>query len=555
MNIALLQLHCLAGHVSRNAALLRRAVQGAVIAADDMYGAHDKADTSLLCLAPELALSGAPLDRLAAAPGFLDACLCELRSLAAGLAEMPHGGPSLVLGCPDAADGEPASAMYLLHKGQVRRLCARPLDLALRFGPERSRTSTSFAVFETGGETLALWMGAADGAVDLAPSLPKDVTLCLNADVMPFEPATWLGRDEALRRSALSLGRAVMRVNPAGGNGSWIFPGGSVSMDAQGLVRTQAKPFAQELLLEHAGELLRPAAGTEPAACAAEASFSPAIPALWDALVTGLGDYVRHSGFSSVVLGLSGGMDSSLVAALAVEALGAEKVTGLLMPSPWSSQGSIDDALDLARNLGMTAQVVSIAPLMEAFDQALAPLFGDRDSDVTEENLQARIRGSLLMAMSNKFGHMLLSTGNKSEGAVGYGTLYGDLAGGLAPIVDVYKTEVYELARWYNHLKGREAIPQNVFQKPPSAELRPGQTDQDSLPPYDALDAFLRKEFLGDAALDNGLVHNGLAPEMAGKVRRMVRGSEFKRHQAAQPLFVSSHPLALCRRPLPVCQE
>lgn len=252
---------------------------------------------------------------------------------------------------------------------------------------------------------------------------------------------------------------------------------------------------------------------------------------VWETLCNGLQTFMRKNGFSEVVLGLSGGMDSSLVAALAVSVLGEQNVHGVLMPSPWSSQGSIDDALLLARHLGISTRTVSIAPLIEAFEGSLAPCFAGKEKDVTEENLQSRIRGVLLMALSNKFGWMLVTTGNKSELAMGYCTLYGDLCGALAPIADLYKTEVYELAYWYNHWKGKDVIPQTVFDKAPSAELRPGQTDQDSLPPYEVLDTILHALIEEERPIET-LSLSGITNKEIHRVGVLLQKSAFKRRMA-----------------------
>lgn len=258
---------------------------------------------------------------------------------------------------------------------------------------------------------------------------------------------------------------------------------------------------------------------------------------VWESLCDGLRIFMRKNGFSEVVLGLSGGMDSSLVAALATAALGERNVHGILMPSPWSSVGSIEDALLLAKKLGISTQTVSIAPLMEAFEKSLALCFKGKEKDVTEENLQSRIRGVLLMALSNKFGWMLLATGNKSELAMGYCTLYGDLCGALAPIADLYKTEVYELAYWYNRWKGEEIIPQTVFDKAPSAELRPGQTDQDSLPPYEVLDTILHA-LIEEERYAEKLSLSGIEDKEIQQVKYLLQKSAFKRRMAPPVLPV-----------------
>lgn len=262
--------------------------------------------------------------------------------------------------------------------------------------------------------------------------------------------------------------------------------------------------------------------------------------AVREQLVTGIRSYVRNNGFTDVVLGLSGGMDSALVAALAVDALGKECVHGILMPSPWSSSGSITDAELLAERLGIGTQTVPIAPLMQAFERALTPMFAGKGADVTEENLQSRIRGVLLMAMSNKFGWMVLTTGNKSELAVGYCTLYGDMCGALAPIADLYKTEVYALADWYNVHVGEERIPRQVFDKPPSAELRPNQTDQDSLPAYDELDSILHA-LIEESCPPERVSLPGIPESRVQEVVKLMHRSAFKHRQAAPLLPVGEH--------------
>ena len=261
---------------------------------------------------------------------------------------------------------------------------------------------------------------------------------------------------------------------------------------------------------------------------------------VWELLTCGIRDYVRKNGFTDVVLGLSGGMDSALVAALAVDALGKDHVHGVMMPSPWSSEGSITDSEALAANLGMETFAVPISPMMEAFEKALAPAFAGRERDVTEENIQSRIRGVVMMSFSNKFHWMLLATGNKSEVAAGYCTMYGDTCGGLAPIADLYKTEVYQLAQWFNEREGMCAIPQNIFDKAPSAELRPGQKDQDSLPEYDVLDSILHA-LVEESKRAEDIDLPGVTPEDVNRVQSLMRRSAFKRLQLPPLLPVGNH--------------
>ncbi|MGD0541613.1 MAG: NAD(+) synthase, partial [Tepidisphaeraceae bacterium] len=274
---------------------------------------------------------------------------------------------------------------------------------------------------------------------------------------------------------------------------------------------------------------------------------------IYRALLLGLGDYVRKCGFHSVVLGLSGGIDSALTAALAVAALGKDKVTGVAMPSRFSSDHSVADARALARNLGIALHVVPINEVHEAYEETLSGVFEGRAPDVTEENLQARIRGALLMGFSNKFNHLLLTTGNKSEIAVGYCTLYGDMCGGLAVISDVPKTTIWELARWINRKSGRELIPQSSIDKVPSAELRPNQTDQDSLPPYDVLDAILHR-YVEEEKGAAEIVADGFDEPTVLRVIRLIDRSEYKRRQAAPGLKVTSRAFGFGRR-MPIAQN
>jgi NAD+ synthase (glutamine-hydrolysing) len=329
----------------------------------------------------------------------------------------------------------------------------------------------------------------------------------------------------------------VVYVNQVGGNDDLLFDGRSLVIAPDGAVMARARAFAPHVLVVDvdAGrglqnlhpprpELIEP----EPASAEEE---------IWDALVLGTRDYAHKCGFKRAHLGLSGGIDSALTAAIAVEALGAEQVMGVLMPSPYSSGGSIQDSLDLATRLGIRTLTLPIDPLMQSFDQVLAPAFEGYTPDITEENIQARARGNLLMAISNKYGSLLLTTGNKSELSVGYCTLYGDMSGGLAVIADVPKTMVYRISRWLN--ADRPAvIPEAILTKPPSAELRPGQLDQDSLPPYDVLDDILERHIDRYESAED-IVAAGFDEATVRRVLRLVRLAEFKRRQAAPGLRVT----------------
>lgn len=329
----------------------------------------------------------------------------------------------------------------------------------------------------------------------------------------------------------------ILFVNQVGGNDELVFDGASTAFDAAGGVIAQAKAFQEDLLLV---DLDSPAANrVEP--------YPDGVASVHDALVLGTRDYVRKCGFKRVLLGLSGGVDSAVTAAVAVAALGSDAVTGVAMPSRYSSEHSRNDAEILARNLGIDFRMIPIGPMHEVAEQYLRPHFAGRPVDITEENIQARIRGVLMMALSNKFGWLLLTTGNKSEIAVGYCTLYGDMCGGLAVIADVPKMMVYALARHINERAGREIIPQSTLTKPPSAELRPDQTDQDSLPPYEVLDQIL-EQYVRDEKSAEEIVATGFDPETVKKVVRLVDLSEYKRKQAALGLKVTSRAFGVGRR-------
>jgi NAD+ synthase (glutamine-hydrolysing) len=336
----------------------------------------------------------------------------------------------------------------------------------------------------------------------IADLIAAGAEVLVNCSASPFVVNKHDFRLELFGGQARRFGKPIVYVNQVGGNDELIFDGNSVVFDAQGNVIAHAKDFEEDLLFvdlsssrlaqgTEAGRVAPDRAGTTRLSRPRERTHSVGLESIYKGLVLGLQDYVRKCGFKSVVLGLSGGIDSALTAALAVAALGKDKVTGVAMPSRFSSDHSVNDARALAQNLGIEFHVVPIKDVHDEYERLLTPFWKGRERDITEENLQARVRGAILMAFSNKFNHLLLTTGNKSEVAVGYCTLYGDMAGGLAAISDVPKTTVWELSRWINTHAGRELIPKSSIEKVPSAELRPNQTDQDSLPPYDVLDAIL----------------------------------------------------------------
>jgi NAD+ synthase (glutamine-hydrolysing) len=367
-------------------------------------------------------------------------------------------------------------------------------------------------------------------------------TVLLNLSASPYTLDKRALRFEMLRSIALNHKRPVLYVNQVGGDDSLIFDGASIALTADGNVAAQAKAFEEDLVL------------FDTATGKGEVHEQPheEIAYAYHALVTGARDYVHKCGFTKVLVGLSGGIDSAVVASIAVDALGAENVLGVSMPGPFSSPGSKRDAGTLAKNLGIRFITLPITEVFETYKQALAPAFDDRPVDVTEENIQARIRGNYLMAISNKFGSMVLSTGNKSELAVGYCTLYGDMAGGLAVISDVPKLMVYELARWIN--RERELIPQSTLEKPPSAELRPNQKDEDSLPPYEVLDRVL-KAYIEDLKSPQEIAdHYGFDLRLVRDIALRVDRNEYKRKQSPPGLKITSRAFGF-GRPFPIAQK
>lgn len=365
----------------------------------------------------------------------------------------------------------------------------------------------------------------------LAELAAVDVDLSLNLSASPYCLNKQQLRSAMLQHAAIKYDRPILYVNQVGANDDLIFDGCSLGFDRRGELICRGEAFDRDLIIvefdESTQDLIPGKIAPQPECADAE---------VWQALVLGVRDYIRKCGFQKVVLGLSGGIDSALVAAIAAEAIGADRVLGVLMPSPYSSEHSVTDAIALATNLGIQTETMPIGDLMQGFDRTLEPLFADTEFGLAEENIQSRIRGSLLMAVSNKFGHLLLSTGNKSEMAVGYCTLYGDMNGGLAVIADVPKMRVYSLCKWLN--RDREIIPTAIITKAPSAELKPGQVDQDSLPPYQILDEILAA-IVCEHRSPAEIAANGFEPSVVDRVAKLVRRAEFKRRQAPPGLKIT----------------
>jgi NAD+ synthase (glutamine-hydrolysing) len=507
-----------------------------------------------LAVFPEMCLCGYPPMDLLEQESFVEENLKTLRRLQTGV----PSGIGIVAGYVDRNRGRPGKGLLnvasLLYDGKVLHTQAKTLlptydvfDEARWFEPADRRTVVSF-----GGERIGIaicedlwWEGeTAPGLhypVDpIAELLDAGATLIVAPTASPFHTGKPRTRLELFSRLGKASGVPVVYVNIVGGNDNLIFDGQSMVTSREGKLVFLGAPFEEQLAFVDT-----------------EASY-PEIPLptdLWaqieGALVLGIKDYVRKCGFTRVHLGLSGGIDSALVAVLAVEALGSEKVDVFSLPSRYSSEGSVNDARELARNVGLTLRILSIEDIFKAYLESLSSVFEGRPADIAEENIQARIRGTLLMAYSNKFSSLLLTTGNKSELAVGYCTLYGDMSGGLAVIGDLLKGQVYGLARSINARK--RLIPESIFTKAPSAELRPDQTDQDSLPPYEVLDAILEEYLVQNKSVDT-IAGNGFDPELVKSVLKMVDKAEYKRRQAPPVLKVSPKAFGTGRR-VPIARK
>lgn len=489
-----------------------------------------------LMVFPELALIGYPPEDLLLRPVLADRIDQALEPLLAVRDIV------MVVGLPTIHEGQRFNSAAIVYQGQLHGLYHKQILPNYSVFDERRyfAAGNRSLCFDFKGLRIGLlvcedvWH---DAPLQRLKAEGAQLALVLNAS--PYALGKHALRQQRLQQAARTHGLPMAYVNLLGGQDDLVFDGGVLAVNADGTLAVDAPRFVEQLALVDvvAGRIV-PQPLTPPLEPMAE---------LYQALVMGVRDYVNHSGFGGVVLGLSGGIDSALTLAIAVDALGAQRVHAVMMPYTYTAQISVDDAAKQARRLGVNFRICEINGIVDGFLQALSPFFEGTAADTTEENLQARARGTVLMALSNKFGLMVLTTGNKSELAVGYATLYGDMAGGFDVLKDVYKTQVFALAQWRNQQAGGPVIPSRVITRPPSAELRPDQVDQDSLPPYDVLDAILEGYIEHDLDMA-ALVEAGFDAATVQRVLHLVDRNEYKRRQAAPGPRVSNRAFGRERR-------
>ena len=536
-SIALAQLNPTVGDVAGNLARVRRARDRA-----------SELGADLLVLS-ELVLVGYPPEDLVLRPALVDAAAAALRELERDSAS---GGPALLVTLPWRADGCLHNAAAFIANGRAEFRFKHELpnygvfDEKRVFNPGPLPAPIVFRGSHIGIPICEdIWFPAVTAHLARAGA-----ELLIVPNGSPFEVDKFEERIELARARTSEARVPLIYVNQIGGQDELVFDGGSFVMNGDGSVAHVLPFWREEITItrwEKDGTCLR---------CVGDATWQqPArLDSIYSAMMLGLRDYVRKNGFKGIVLGLSGGIDSALTAAVAVDALGADGVRGVRLPSRFTTRASMDDAADTAARLGIRLETVPIGQMVDAAEAALAPAFGNRERDVTEENLQARVRGLLLMGMSNKFGELLVTTGNKSEMSVGYATLYGDMCGGYSVLKDIYKTEVYALSAWRNAhvpedsaLRSTDVIPQSSITKAPTAELRPNQTDQDSLPPYDVLDAILHGLIEEEKSVDQ-IVADGFDRATVSRVQRLLYSAEYKRRQAPPGVKITRKSFGRDRR-------
>ena len=507
LQIATAQLNPVVGDIAGNAQRIVDAMADA------------KARGAQLLLTPELSLCGYPPEDLLLRADFFQACRDALERIAARTDDM-----AVVVGFPDFDDVGRYNAAAVMQGGRIIARCRkRRLPNYAVFDEKRYFDAASEAcVFELAGVRCGLMICAdmwVAGPAEGLRAAGAELVLVINAS--PCHVGKQAERHRVARERIAETGLPLLCVNMVGGQDELVFDGASFAMAADGALAWQAPSF--EARVDVVGFS---SDGWQADSCAPMLTEEEEA---YGALVLGVRDYLGKNGFPTAIIGLSGGIDSALTLAVAVDALGAEKVRAVMMPSPYTAQMSLDDAADMARRLGVRYDILPIEPAMKTFEDMLAEQFAGLPSDTTEENLQSRIRGNLLMALSNKTGAIVLTTGNKSEMATGYATLYGDMAGGFAVLKDVYKTLVYRLSEWRN--ARAEVIPVNIITRPPSAELKPDQVDQDTLPPYDVLDAIIEAYMERDLA-PREIVAQGYDEDVVRRVVGMLKRNEYKRRQA-----------------------
>ncbi len=546
MLIALCQINNTVGDLAGNRQLI------------ETYAAEAARRGASLAVFPELALTGYPPRDLVDKPSFIERSVSELNELARATAQLPLG---LVVGYVSRAPAGSARAAMnsaaLIEGGKVRFQQSKMLLPAYDvFDESRNfQSAGSQEICEYRGIRLAIticedawndkqfWQRPLYKHDPVEDLVGKGATLIVSINGSPFHMNKRNLRREMFAAIARRHHSPVVYVNMTGGNDQLVFDGSSFALNSDGEVAALARSFAEDIVIYD----------TEKMSGEITENLTDETEAIYEALVMGTRDYVKKCGFQRVLIGLSGGVDSTLVAAIAVDAVGSANVTGVAMPGPYSSDHSLSDARELAQNLGVRFEVAPINDAYRAVVDSLQPVFAGAAPDVTEENIQARLRGVTLMALSNKWGALVLTTGNKSEIAVGYCTLYGDMAGGLAVISDVPKTMVYQLCHVVNRRKG-PVIPENVFTKPPSAELRPDQKDSDSLPEYAVLDVIL-KSYVEDLKAPAEIANDCDVPlELVKEIARKVDVNEYKRQQAAPGLKVTTKAFGIGRR-FPIAQK
>jgi NAD+ synthase (glutamine-hydrolysing) len=520
-NVALAQINTTVGDFAGNADKIEQMARQAAAAGADVL------------LTPEMSLTGYPAEDLLLRPAFVEQDSVALTQLAVRLADLP--GLAVVVGHLHAHQAELYNAASVLLGGKVvARYLKRELPNYGVFDEKRYFAAGHEATtFEHAGVRFGInicedsWFKHAPQAARAAGA---QCLLVLNAS--PFHMGKFNQRLEMMRRCVDRTGMSLLYANLCGAQDELIFDGMSFAMDKAGHCLGHAAAFDEALVhvsVQASGALARESGPWTALTSMEEEAEHDHLALVWQALVTGVHDYVHKNGFKSVLLGLSGGIDSALVLAVAVDALGPQNVMAVMMPSQYTADMSVTDAADMANRVNVRLEQIAIGAVAHEFENALAPVFAGRAVDLTEENLQARVRGTLLMAISNKLGSLVLTTGNKSELATGYCTLYGDMAGGFAVLKDVPKTLVYRLARWRNQQS--DVIPERIITRAPSAELRPEQTDQDSLPPYEVIDSIIAG-YVDHNLPVSTLIESGLDPQAVHQIVRLLRINEYKRHQS-----------------------